>query len=240
MQEANRQPMFKQFSICPRMVWPPLVCLLMALPMALTAAIAPALAQTAAKQGSWHVELECRTDSADKGKMTYRLTAEQGLVQPDSKPTLTVSDETLTFPPAPGGGSKVTIIKFLSCDVLFHKPDLTCDSVTVRLFPTSDTRGVAAKPALHFRPDFLGSGFAIQLKIPRGFHYVTGSAQSSRVRGLMPAKSPRKFIRSPKYAASPDPATPHLLTVVLPAPEPRALGTGFEAPYGVEFALAPD
>jgi len=211
------------------MVWPPLVCLLMALPMALTAAIAPALAQTAAKQGSWHVELECRTDSADKGKMTYRLTAEQGLVQPDSKPTLTVSDETLTFPPAPGGGSKVTIIKFL-----------TCDSVTIRLFPTSDTRGVAAKPALHFRPDFLGSGFAIQLKIPRGFHYVTGSAQSSRVRGLMPAKSPRKFIRSPKYAASPDPATPHLLTVVLPAPEPRALGTGFEAPYGVEFALAPD
>lgn len=175
----------------------------------------------------------------DKGKVIYRLTAEQGLVQPESKPILTVSSETLTFVSAPGGGSKVTVIKYLSCDVLFREPDLTCDSVTIRLLPPSDTRGIAAKPALHFRRDFLGPGFSFQLKVPRGFHYVAGSAHSSRMSGL-PTKPPRPFVKPPQYAASSDPACPHLLSILLPAPEPRAIGTGFEAPYGVEFAMAPD
>lgn len=215
--------------------WPALACL----PLALTAAVAPATAHAQGRQGSWHVELEGRADSTDKGKVTYRLTAEQGLVQPESKPVLTVSSQTLTFASLPGVGSKVSVIKYLSCDVLFREPDLTCDSVTIRLLPPSDTRGIAAKPALHFRRDFLGPGFSFQLKVPRGFHYVAGSAHSSRVSGL-PIKPPRPFVKPPQYAASSDPASPHLLSILLPAPEPRAVGTGFEAPYGVEFAMAPD
>jgi len=227
--------MTKQTLMRAKLVWPALACL----PLALTAAIAPVTAHAEGKQGSWHVALEGRADSTDKGKVTYRLTAEQGLVQPESKPILTVSSETLTFAPLPGVGSKVSVIKYLSGDVTFQEPDLTCDSVTIRLFPPSDTRGIAAKPALHFRQDFRGPGFSFQLKVPRGFHYVAGSAHSSRVSGL-PMKPPRPFVKPPQYGVVSDPAFPHLLSLLLPAPEPRAVGTGFEAPYGIEFAMAPD
>ena len=211
-----------------------------ALALAFVAAIAPTTAQAEGRQGSWHVEMESRADSADKGKVAYRLTVEQDLVQPESKPILTVSSETLTFAPAPGERPQVTIIKYLSCDVTFQEPDLTCDSVIVRLFPPSDTRGVAAKPALHFRQDFLGRGFSLLLKVPRGFHYVAGSAHSRRVSGLLPTKPLRPFVKPPQYGTVSDPAFPHLLSLLLPAPEPRAVGTGLEAPYGVEFAMAPD
>ncbi len=211
-----------------------------ALPLAFLAALAPASAHAEGRQGSWHVELESRADSTDRGKVTYRLTAEQGLVQPQSKPVLTVSSETLTFATVPGIAAEVMVIKFLSCDVTFREPDLTCDSVTIRLLPPSDAHGVALKPALHFRRDFLGRGFSFLLKIPRGFHYVAGSAHSSRVSGLLPTKAPRPFVKPPQYGAVSDPAFPHLLSVLLPAPEPRAVGAGFEAPYGIEFATAPD
>ena len=218
------------------LVWPVRACL----PLALWATVTPATAQTGGRQGSWHVELESRADSKDKGTVAYRLTAAQGLVPPDWKPVLTVSEETLTFAPGPGGGPKVTVIKYLSCDGLFREPDLTCDSVTIRLLPPPETRAVAAKPTLHFRPDFLAQAFAFQLKIPRGFHYVAASAHPSRVSGLLSTKPPRAFDKPPRYAPAADPDNPHLLTLLLPAPEPRAVGTGFEAPYAVEFALSPD
>jgi hypothetical protein len=227
--------MAKQTPTLAQLVWSALTCL----SLALIAAIAPVTAHAEGKQGSWHVELESRADSTDGGRVTYRLTAEQSLVQPESKPILTVSSEALTFAPLPGAGSKVSVIKYLSGDVTFREPDLTCDSVTIRLLPPSDTHGIAAKPALHFRQDFRAPGFSFQLKIPRGFHYVAGSAHSSRVSGL-PMKPPRPFVKPPQYAAISDPAAPHLLSILLPTPEPRAVGTGFEAPYAVEFVMAPD
>jgi hypothetical protein len=204
------------------------------------ATLVPVSAQAAGKQGSWHVELESRADSTDKGKVTYRLTAAQGLVQPAWKPILTVSEETLTYPPAPGGVSSVLVIKYLSSDVTFQEPDLTCDSVTIRLLSPSDAHGIAAKPAFHFRPDFRGPGFSFQVKIPRGFHYVAGSAHSSRVSGLLPTKTPRTFVKPPEYAPLADEANPHLLSVLLPEPEPRAVGTGLEPPYAIEFSMVPD
>ncbi len=215
--------------------WRALACL----PLTLLAA-ASTPAHAAGSQGSWRVELESKADSAEKGLVRYRLTAAQDLVQPPSKPILTVSDETLTFPPTPGAASNITVIKYLSCDAVFGPPNLTCDAVTIRLLPPADTRGIALKPSLHFRPDFLALGFSFGVKIPRGFHYVAGSARSSRVSGLLPAQKPRAFVKPPQYAAITDTATPHLLSVLLPAPEPRPLGTGFEAPYGIEFAVAPD
>ena len=202
------------------------------------AAVIPASAQ-AAGQGSWHVELESRADSADKGRVTYRLTAAQGLVQPDSKPALTVSDETLTYASAPGG-PRVMVVKFLSCEATFQAPDLTCASVAIRLLPPSDAHEIAVKPSVRFRPDFLAPGFSFQLKVPRGFHYVAGSVHASRMSGLLPTKPPRAFVRPPQYVPIADKDSPHLLSVLLPAPEPRAVGTGFEAPYGIEFALMPD
>lgn len=216
-----------------RFHWSALACA----PLAL-AAVFPASAQTGAGEGNWHVEMESRADSADKGKVTFRLTAEQGLVQPASKPVLTASQETLTY--APGGGRRVMVIKFLSTEAVFRAPDLSCDSVTVALLPPSGASAVAAKPTVHFRPDFLAPGFSFKMKVPRGFHYVTGSAHPSRMSVLLPAKAPRAFVRPPQYAAAADKDSPHLLSVLLPAPEPRAVGTGFEAPYGIEFALAPD
>ncbi len=207
-------------------------------PLAL-AFVSAASAQTGTKEGSWHVELESRADSADGGRVTYRLTAAQGLVQPAFKPVLTASQETLTYAPATSGGPRVMVIKFLSSEAVFQAPDLTCDSVTLRLLPPPGTSAVAAKPTVHFRPDFLAPGFSFRLKVPRGFHYVTGSVHTSLVGGLLTMK-PRAFVRPPQYAAVADKDDPHLLSVLLPAPEPRALGTGFEAPYGIEFALAPD
>ena len=201
--------------------------------------VAPASAE-AVGQGNWHVELESRADSGDKGKVTYRLTAAQGLVQPDSWPILTTSGETLTYAPAPGGGPRVMVIKYLSCEAVFQAPDLTCDSVTVRLLPPADTHGVAVKPTIHFCRDFLAAGFSFRVKVPRGFHYVAGSVHASRVSGLLPTKSPRSFVRPPQYDPVADKDNPHLLAVLLPAPQPRAVGTGFEAPYGIEFALMPD
>ena len=217
--------------------WSALVCV----PLALAAAITtPVSAQVGGKEGSWHVEMESRADSADRGRVNYRLMAQQGLVQPESKPVLTVSSETLTFAPAPGGGPKVLVIKYLSCNEPFHEPDLTCDSVTIRLLPLADTRGIAVRPMLHFRRDFLGPAFSFQMKIPRGFHYVAASAHSSRVSGLLPTQAPRKFLKPPHYGPLADGANPHLLSILLPAPEPRAVGTGLEAPYAVEFAIAPD
>jgi len=215
--------MFKRLFVCVLSAWP----ILSGLP---PASAAPA------REGSWHVELESRADSADKGKVTYRMTAAQGLVQPESKPVLTVSSETLTYAPGP----KVTAIKYLSGDFVFRTPDLTCDSVVVRLLAPTDAQAVASKPAPHFRPDFLASAFSFQLKIPRGFHFVVGSARSGRVPGLLPGKAPRAFVKPPRYGANADSASPHLLTLLLPAPEPRAVGSGFEAPYAVEFTLAPD
>ena len=203
------------------------------------ATVIPASAQ-AVGRGSWHVEVESRADSADKGKVTYRLTASQGLVQSESRPVLTTSDETLTYAPAPGGGARVMVIKFLSCEAVFQVPDLTCDSVTVRLLPPSGAHAVAAKPAVHLRPDFLAPGFSFQLKVPRGFHYVAGSLHSSLMSSMLPRRQPRAFVRPPHYGPSADKDSPHLLSVLLPAPEPRAVGTGFEAPYGIEFALMPD
>ena len=221
--------------------WSALACL----PVALVAVICPVSAQSpvsvqsGGKEGSWHVELESRADSADKGKVTYRLAAAQGLVQPPSKPVLTTSAETLTYAPTPGGGPRVMVIKYLSCDAMFQVPNLTCDSVTLRLLPPSGTQEIAAKPIFHFRQDFLASGFAFGLSVPRGFHYVSGSAHPSRMSGLPPNK-PRAFVKPPQYALIADKGNPHLLSVLLPAPEPRAVGSGFEAPYGIEFALASD
>lgn len=211
----------------------PFVCVLLAWPI--LSGLPPASAAPV-REGSWHVELESRADSADKGKVTYRLLAAQGLVQPESKPVLTVSSETLTYAPAP----KVTVIKYLSGEFVFRAPDLTCDSVTMRLLAPPGASAVADKPAPHFRPDFLAAAFSFQVKVPRGFHYVTGSAHSGRVPGLLPGKPSRAFVKPPRYAANADAVAPHLLTLLLPAPEPRAVGSGFEAPYAVEFALAPD
>lgn len=232
--------MFKQVLMRVRPAGLTLACLLPALSATLSAAGAPATAQVESRQGSWHVELESRADSTDKGQVTYRVTAAQGLVQPDWKPVLTVSNETLTFASALGAGPKDHIIKYLSCDVLFREPDLTCDTVTIRLLPPSDAHGIAAKPALHFRRDFLAPGLALHLKIPHGFRYVAGSAHPTRVGGLLPTKPARTFVKPPQYIVLSDPATPHLLSLLLPAPQPRAVGTGLEDPYGVEFTLAPD
>lgn len=206
----------------------------------LMAAGASHAAQEAGHQGSWKIEVESKADSTDKGKVTYRLTAQQGLVEPSWRPLMTVSNETLTFPPTPDGAQKITVIKYLNTNVLFREPDLTCDAVTIRLLPPTDTHDIAAKPALHFRRDFLGPGFSFQIKIPRGYHYVTGSVQSSRMSSLLPSQKPRAFVKPPQYTPVTDTANPHLLSVLLPEPEPRTPGTGYDAPYGIEFAVAPD
>ena len=197
----------------------------------------PLLADT---QGSWQVELEGRTDSTEKGKINYRLTAEQALVPPDWKPILTVSTETLTYPQTANSPQKTITIKYLNCSTIFQAPQLTCDTVTVSLLPPTDTGGVAIKPTLKFRSDFLGSGLSFQVKIPHGWHYVPSSARSSRVSGLMPGQSPRLFVKPPQYVPLTDKKTPHLLSVLLPEPAARVPGTGYDAPYGIEFTLAAD
>lgn len=197
-------------------------------------------AQAAGNQGNWKVEIESKADSADKGKVTYRLTAQQGLIEPSWRPLMTASSETMTFPKTPEGAQKVSVIKYMSLNVVFGEPDLTCDSVTIRLLPPTDAHDIAAKPALHFRRDFLGPGFSFQIKIPRGYHYVAGSVQSSRTSGLMPSQKPRAFVKPPEYAKTADTANPHLLSVLLPEPEPRVPGSGYDAPYGIEFAVVPD
>ena len=197
-------------------------------------------AQAAGSAASWQVEIESKADSARPGRVTYRLTAQQGLVEPEWRPQMTASSETLTFPPTPEGTQKVSVIKYLSLSAVFGEPYLTCDAVIVRLLPPTDPRGLAVKPALHLRQDFLGPGFSFQIKIPRGYHYVTGSVQPSRTSGLLPSEKPRAFVKTPAYAKLADKANPHLLSVLLPGPEPRAPGTGFEMPYGIEFAIARD
>lgn len=194
----------------------------------------------AGNQGNWKVEIESKADSTDKGKMTYRLTAQQGLVEPSWRPLMTVSNETRTFSPTPEGAQKITVIKYLILNVIFHEPDLTCDAVTIHLLPPTAGDDIATKPVLHFRQDFLGPGFSFQVKIPRGYHYVAGSVQSSRTSGLLPSQKPRTFVKPPEYAKTADTANPHLLSVLLPEPEPRVPGTGYDAPYGIEFTMAPD
>jgi hypothetical protein len=191
-------------------------------------------------KGSWQVELEGRADSMEKGKIDYRLTAEQVLVPPDWKPILTVSTETLTYPQTAGSPQKTIMIKYLNCYTTFETPNLTCDTIIVSLLPPTDTRDIAAKPTVKFRADFLAPGLTFQIKIPRGLHYITGSGHSSRVSGLMPGQSPRAFVRSPQYVALKDKNTPHLLSILLPVPAARVPGTGYDAPYGIEFTLAPD
>ena len=196
--------------------------------------------QAEVHQGSWKVEIESRADSADKGKVTYRLTAQQGLLEPSWRPLMTVSHETMTFSPTPAGAQKITIIKFLSLSAVFGEPDLTCDAVTIRLLPPTEANEIAPKPALHFRKDFLGPGFSFQIKIPRGYHYTAGSGQSSRGNSLLPSQKPRTFVRAIQYTAITDTENPHLLSVLLPEPVPRVPGSGYDAPYSIEFAVAPD
>lgn len=213
---------------------------LLGLLLALMTTGASHAAQAAGNQGSWKVEIEGKADSANKGKVTYRLTAQQGLVEPSWRPLMMVSSETMTFPKPPEGAQKVSVIKYLSLNVVFGEPELTCDSVTIRLLPPTDAHDIAEKPALHFRKDYLGPGFSFQVKIPRGYHYVAGSVQSSRTSGLLPSQKPRVFVKPPQYAPITDTANPHQLSVLLPEPEPRVPGSGYDAPYGIEFAIAPD
>ncbi len=194
-------------------------------------------ARAAGSQGSWKVEIESK---ADKGKIAYRVTAQQSLVEPSWRPAMTVSEETLTFLPEAGNVPKTTVIKYLSLNVLFGEPELTCDSVTIRLLSPTDKQGIAVKPSLHFRQDFRGPGFSFQIKIPRGYHYSTGSVKSSRMSGILPDQKPRLLVKPPQYTVTKDTTHPHLLSVLLPEPEARVPGTGFEAPYGIEFTLAPD
>ena len=186
--------------------------------------------------GSWHVEIESRADSTNREEVTYRFVTAQGLVRPESSPVLRASTETLTY--APGFG--VTVIKYLSGEFGFRAPDLTCDGVTLRLLAPTGAAAIAEKPVLHFRPDFRAPALSVQLKIPRGFHYVAGSAHPGRVSGLLPGEALRAFVEPPRYGANAEAAAPHLLTLRLPAPQLRAVGTGFEAPCAAEFTLAPD
>ena len=197
-------------------------------------------AQAAPGSGTWQVEVESRADTADKGKITYRLTAQQALTQPDTKPTLTTSTESLTYPAAGGAPARRTVIKYLSSFATFRAPDLTCDGATLRLLPPSSTQDIAAAPAIAFRKDFRGKGFLLQVKVPRGYHCIPESVRTSRVAGLLPTAKPRVFARPPQIAALQDAQNPRLLSVLLPPPVPRAPGTGYEAPYGIEFALVPD
>ena len=207
---------------------------------AFLAAGIPTVVQAADNLASWKVEIESRAESTDSGKITYRLTAEQGLVEPPWQPVMTVSSETLTYAPQAGKKPKSTVIQYLNLAAGFGEPNLTCDSVAVRLLSPKGINGVATKPFLHFRPDFLGPGFLFQVKIPHGYHYVAGSAVSSRFSGLLPNQKPRPFLKTPQYSAVKDKANPHLLTILLPEPEAHAPGTGVDAPYGIEFTLAPD